>query len=94
MKPKAWTIEEMNTLEQHYPYMAAEHLQELLPGRSLGAIYKKARYLGIRAYASKDYFVSLLRDNREKRSPKQLAGMAGCSEGNIRYRIRTLSYLI
>ena len=84
----------MNTLQRHYPYMAAEHLQTLLPGRSIAAIYKKARYLGIRAYASKDYFISLLRNNREKQSTRQLANMAGCSEGNIRYRIHTLSCLI
>lgn len=94
MKAKAWTTEEMNTLQRHYPYMAAEHLQELLPGRSISAIYKKARYLGIRAYASKEYFINLLRDNREKQSVHQLASLAGCSEGNIRYRIQTLSYLI
>ena len=93
MKPKPWTLEEMNTLERHYPYMAAEHLLSLLPGRSLSAIYKKARYLGIRAYASKDFFITFLRENHQH-TTQQLAHMAGCSEGNIRYRMRTLSSAI
>jgi hypothetical protein len=93
MKPKAWTLEELNLLEQHYPYMAAIHLQELLPGRSLSSIYKKARYLGVRAYASKEQFITLLRNNHE-RTVTQLANMAGCSEGTIRYRMHTLSSVI
>ena len=83
----------MTLLERHYPYMAATHLQELLPGRSLSAIYKKARYLGIRAYASKDFFITFLRSNSEN-TIQQLAHMAGCSEGTIRYRMHTLSTAI
>lgn len=93
MRPKAWTTEELNLLERHYPYMAAAHLQELLPGRTLSSIYKKARYLGVRAYASKEHFIALLRNNHERTVP-QLANMAGCSEGTIRYRMHTLSSVI
>ena len=93
MRPKEWTSEEMNILQKHYPYMAATHLQKMLPQRSLSAIYKKARYLGIRAYASKEFFITFLRNNHESNT-HQLAHKAGCSEGNIRYRIRTLSAAI
>ena len=93
MKPKAWTIEELNLLQRHYPYMAVTHLQELLPGRSISSIYKKARYLGVRAYASKDFFITFLRNNKAS-TTQQLAHKAGCSEGAIRYRRRTLNALI
>lgn len=84
-----WSTKELDILQKHYPYMSAQHLQSMLPGRSLSSIYKKARYLGLQAYRRKEYYISLFCASTS-RSTRQLADMAGCSEGNIRYRMRTI----
>ena len=84
----------MNILCKHYPYMGVAHLQKLLPGRSTHSIYKKARYLGITAYRRSEEFITYLRLNVGTKTYQQMADEVGCSEGNIRYRIRTLSATI
>ena len=84
----------MDILCKHYPYMAASHIRAMLPGRSLSSIYKKARYLGIEAYRRKETFINYLRQNIGQKSCQQMADEIGCSEANIRYRIRTLSAAI
>ena len=93
-KTTLWTTEEMDILCKHYPYLGAAHIIAMLPGRSLSSIYKKARYLGIGAYRSKEQFISYLRENIGTKSCQQMADEIGCSEANIRYRIRTLSAAI
>ena len=94
MERTLWTNEEMEILAKHYPYMGASHLLAMLPGRSLSSIYKKARYLGIEAYRRKAEFINYLRDNVGQKTCQQMADEVGCSEANIRYRIRTLSAAI
>lgn len=93
-KATLWTTEEMDILSKHYPYMGASHILTLLPGRSLSSIYKKARYLGIAAYRRKESFIAYLRENIGHKTCHQMADEIGCSEANIRYRIRTLGAAI
>lgn len=93
-KTKQWTKEEMDILSKHYPYMGAYHLLNLLPGRTLSSIYKKARYLGIGAYRTKETFITYLHENLGKKTYSQMSAEVGCSEANIRYRVRTLSSVI
>ena len=93
-KTKQWTKEEMDILSKHYPYMGAHHLLNMLPGRSIDSIYKKARYLGIKAYRTKDMFIAYLHENIGKKTYEQMSAEVGCSEANIRYRVRTLSSAI
>ena len=93
-KSKNWTKEELDILCKHYPYMGAYHLLSLLPGRTIDSIYKKARYLGIAAYRRKETFITYLHENLGKKTYQQMSAEVGCSEANIRYRVRTLCSLI
>ncbi len=45
---KEWTDQEVDTLIAHYGIVTNERLTELFPGRTLLAIYKKARKMGLK----------------------------------------------
>lgn len=86
----AWTAEEINILCKHYAYMAAVHLQKMLPRHTLRAIYKKACALGLRAYNRTIDFADYIRRNFGKMSYQQMADELGCSKQTIAYRVRVL----
>lgn len=89
-----WTMQEMNILEKHYPYMNVSALQELLPGRSLRCIYRKASEIGVRAYRRTSDNLEYIRLNLGNKTYVQMAEELGVSKQLIAYRVRRLRSLL
>ena len=84
--PRPWTTQELDTLIAGYPRMKAGELQKLLPGRTLQAIYSKARSLALPAYdnTETDRIIRTLFDAHCSLS--DIARRLGCYCSNVRYR--------
>lgn len=89
-KATHWTAEEINILCKHYAYMAAAHIQKMLPRHTLSAIYRKAYALGLRAYNRTIDFAEYIRKNFGVLSYQQMADELGCSKQSIAYRVKRL----
>lgn len=89
-----WTLDELEILCKHYSYMAAAHLQKMLPRHTIRAIYRKAHELGLRAYSKSTDYLEYFRSNLGNKSYEQMAAELGCSKQTIAYRIRTLRCMI
>lgn len=85
-----WTAEEVDILCRHYTYMAAVHLQKLLPRHTLRSIYRKAYALGLRAYNKTTDFADYIRKNIGKLTYQQMADELGCTKQTIAYRVNRL----
>ena len=94
MEKNFWTKAEMDIIESHYPYMEVKHLQKMLPGRSLRAIYAKAQNIGVTAYTRTTAYLEYLHLNLGRKSYKEMAEELGCSKSTISYRTRTLRAIL
>jgi hypothetical protein len=90
MEKNYWTKDEMDIIQKHYPYMEVKHLQTMLPGRSLRAIYAKANQLGISVRSHTASFMDYLRANLGRKTYTQMADELGCTKSCIAYRTRCL----
>jgi hypothetical protein len=50
MKKRPWTVEEKQTLKDHYGVLSLKDLVGLLPGRTENSIYKQVSYLRQRGW--------------------------------------------
>lgn len=86
-----WTMQEIETLSKHYPYMSMTALQELLPGRKATSIYRKANDLGLRAYQRTVDSLDYIRRNLGRLTRRQMADELGISPSLMSYRIKCVS---
>lgn len=75
---KGWSREEVHTLVKNYRRLTMAALMELLPGRTRGAIRKKAMYRHIRRQRTQEEWYDLIREN-EGASITLLSDIAMCS---------------
>ena len=94
MEKNFWTKAEMDIVERHYPYMEVKHLQKMLPGRSLRAIYAKAQSIGVTAYTRTIEHLEYLHANLGRKNYDEMAADLGCSKSAISYRVRTLRAIL
>lgn len=85
-----WTAAEIDILCKHYAYMAAVHIQKLLPRHTLKSIYRKASALGLRAYNRTADFTEYILNNIGRITFTQMAEELGCTKQTISYRVRKL----
>jgi len=85
-----WTMQELDTLQRHYPYMRVSAIQEMLPGRNLRSIYAKASAIGLRAYQRTADNFDYIRHNLGTKTYDQMAQELGVSKQLIAYRVHCL----
>lgn len=94
MKPSLnyWTDSEIDILVRCYPRMWARSVKELLPGRTLAAIYFKARSIGLTAH-DRTGLDRELRLRAGHTSLSRIARSMGCCPSLARYRARKLGLI-
>lgn len=85
-----WTMQEMDILQKHYPYMSVSALQALLPNRNRRSIYRKANCIGLRAYQRTSDCFEYIRRNLGRLTYDQMASDLGVTKQLIAYRVRRL----
>lgn len=85
-QPNPWTAEELDILIKEYPRMKAGELMKLLPGRTLQAIYSKARSLALSAYDNTETDRTIRRLLAARCSLSDIARHLGCYCSAVRYR--------
>ena len=83
-----WTMEELNILSSHYPYMRVKYIQKLIPRHTLAAVYRKAGMLELRAYNQESTMMTYLGKNFGHKSALEMAEEVCCCINNMYRWIR------
>jgi NADH:ubiquinone oxidoreductase subunit E len=86
-----WTDEEVEILIAKYPYMSAQHVQQLIPRHTVHAIHRKANLIDLRVYKRKEDYSAYLYAAAGRQTPiTEICRHMQCSRSSAYRRMRLL----